>query len=155
MHVPSTEYQNGLAALRAVLGDGADVRAAVAFVTRGGVARLEEALAGLSDVSLEITARGLDVTEPEALLDLRERLGAEVSVVIGKHARAFHPKLWLVESGGKLAVLSGSGNLTGSGMTTNDEQFEVLMLDAASDAAAAHVDRLETITRHALPLGGW
>jgi HKD family nuclease len=152
MHVPSTEYQNGLAALRAVLVDGADVRAAVAFVTRGGVARLEEALAGLSDVTLEITARALDVTEPEALLDLRERLGAEVSVVIGKHARAFHPKLWLVESGGKLAVLSGSGNLTGSGMTTNDEQFEVVMLDAASDAAAAHVDRLEALTRHALPL---
>ena len=87
----------------------AHVRAAVAFVTRTGVAELSGVFAGVGGVSLEITARALDATEPEALLELRDGLGAEVMVVIGKHAKAFHPKLWLIERDDDLVVVSGSG----------------------------------------------
>lgn len=151
--VPSELYPNGLSALRSAVVAGAEVRAAVAFVTRGGVAELSEVLAGLSDVGLGITARASDATEPEALLELRDVLGADVMVVIGRHAKAFHPKLWLVErDDDELVVISGSGNLTAAGLTTNDEQFEVLHLARDGDEAAAQIDRFEQLTRNGLPL---
>jgi HKD family nuclease len=150
--VPSDTYPNGSRVLASVLASGASVRAAVAFVTARGVAELAQLLPDPGQVSLEVTARAGDATEPEALLELRDALGAHVNVVIGVHARAFHPKLWLVERDHELVVMSGSGNLTAAGLTTNDEQFEVLRLASASDEAAAQVERLERLTRNALPL---
>lgn len=152
MLVPSEAYPSGLSALQSIVIPGAHVRAAVAFVTRAGVAELSGLLDGLGNVGLEITARASDATEPEALLELRDRLGAEVMVVIGKHAKSFHPKLWLVARDDTLVVMSGSGNLTGAGLTTNDEQFELLALEQSSDEASAQVDRYEHLTRHAYPL---
>jgi hypothetical protein len=101
---------------------------------------------------LEVVARAADVTEPQALLDLRDRLDADVSLVIGRDARAFHPKLWLIEKGDALLVLAGSGNLTAAGLTTNDEQFDLIALENGSDDAVAHVDRFALLTRNALPL---
>lgn len=152
MLVPSEAYPNGLSVLESALAPGAEVRAAVAFVTCKGVAQLSAALAGVGDVALQITARAADVTEPEALLELRDGLGADVMVVIGSDAQAFHPKLWLIQRDDALVVLSGSGNLTGAGMTTNDEQFEVLRFARDSDEAAAQIDRFEHLTRNARPL---
>lgn len=152
MLVPSAACPSGLSALTSVVIGGSHVRAAVAFVTRTGVAELSAVLANVGDVTLEITARAADATEPEALVALRDGLGAEVMVVIGKHAKAFHPKLWLVEHDDDLVVVSGSGNLTGAGLTTNDEQFEVLVYARGGDEAAAQMDRFEHLTRHALPL---
>jgi hypothetical protein len=149
--VPSEELPNGRSAVRAALGDGAAIRAAVAFVTRTGVAELAELLSGFQDVTVEITARAQDVTEPEALLALRE-LGADVSIVIGRHASAFHPKLWLVGHAEETIVIAGSGNLTGGGLLTNDEQFEVIRLPTGDPLIAAHHDRLDHLTRHALAL---
>jgi len=134
------------------LARGTEVRAAVAFVTRSGVAELAQLFSEAEDVRLELTARASDVTEPEALLELRDEVGADVLVVIGRHAKAFHPKLWLIEHDDQLVVLSGSGNLTVAGLTTNDEQFEVLRLGRDSDEAAAQIDRFEHLTRNALPL---
>ena len=127
MIVPSMACSSGLSALTSMVTAGAHVRAAVAFVTRTGVAELSDVFAGVGEVNLEITARASDATEPEALLELRDGLGADVMVVIGRHAKAFHPTLWLIERDDDLVVVSGSGNLTGAGLTTNDEQFEVLV----------------------------
>ncbi len=76
----------------------------------------------------------------------------DVSVVIGQHAAAFHPKLWLLVSRDTITVLSGSGNLTEGGLTTNDEQFELLEAGVAGEAAAAHETRFVHLTRHAVPL---
>lgn len=152
MLVPSDSCPDGLSLLEAVVCPGAGIRAAVAFVTRSGVVELGRILSGSDAVTLEVTARAGDVTEPEALLELRDGLGADVLVVIGKHAPAFHPKLWLVERQDQLVVVSGSGNLTASGLRTNDEQFELLSLPRDSDAAIAQVDRFERLTRNAVPL---
>jgi hypothetical protein len=103
-------------------------------------------------VTLEITARAQDATEPEALLALRDQLGADVSVVIGRHASAFHPKLWLVGGAEETIVIAGSGNLTDGGLLTNDEQFELTRLTSGDPLIAAHHDRLDHLTRHALAL---
>lgn len=132
--------------------DDAVVRAAVAFVTGSGVQCLAGILTGSSNVSLEITARAADVTEPEALLALRNGLGADVSVVIGRHARAFHPKLWLIERSDLVIVLSGSGNLTAGGLVTNDEQFELIEYEPDDPLVEAHRERLDHLTQHAQPL---
>lgn len=79
-------------------------------------------------------------------------MGVDVSVVIGRNAAKYHPKLWLIERDGRLIVVSGSGNLTEGGLVGNDEQFEVIELEAGGDDAAAQQDRLELLTRHAQPL---
>lgn len=86
------------------------------------------------------------------MLRLAEHPNAEVSVVIGRHAKAFHPKLWLIETATELRVLAGSGNLTASGLTTNDEQFEILRFTRADNVAEEHNDRYARLTRNALPL---
>ena len=144
--VPSTTTPDGLAALSEMVGDGVLIRAAVAFVTSGGVNAVGRLLAGRTNVSLEVVARGADATDPAALLALRDAHGAAVSVVLGRDAQAFHPKLWLVESGGILHVLSGSGNLTGAGLRGNDEQFEIYSMPADGPAAEAQHERFDRLT---------
>lgn len=150
--VPSDADPNALTALQASITDNAIIRAAVAFVTGSGVQTLADILRATSDVSVEITARAADVTEPEALLALRDDLGVDVSVVIGHHARAFHPKLWLIERADAVIVLSGSGNLTEGGLVTNDEQFELIEYQHDDALVEAHGERLDQLTRHAQPL---
>lgn len=150
--VPSDAHPNALACLQASITDDAIIRAAVAFVTRSGVQRLADVLGGRSKISLEMTVRAADVTEPEALLALRNDLGADVSVVIGRHARAFHPKLWLIERTDGVVVLSGSGNLTEGGLVTNDEQFELVEYQADDPLVEVHRERLDQLTHHAQPL---
>jgi HKD family nuclease len=136
--IPSEPYPNALAALEATVADGAAVRSAVAFVTVSGVRHLASVLNRGRETSLEITARAADATEPDALLMLRDDLGADVSIVIGQHSRSFHPKLWIIDRLDKTVVLSGSGNLTGGGLVINDEQFEVIEYAADDDVRAQH-----------------
>jgi HKD family nuclease len=150
--VPSDENPSALSVLQKTIVGDAVVRAAVAFVTRSGVGLLASILEGAENVTVEVVARAANVTEPEALLALRDELGADVSVVIGRQAQAFHPKLWLIERDGGLAAISGSGNLTEGGLVTNDEQFEVVEYEAGDPKAAAQHDRFELLTRHAQPL---
>ena len=128
------------------------IRAAVAFVTDAGVNTLSRLVGRQPGVTLEIVARAADVTSPAALLALRDDLGATVSVVIGRDAAAFHPKLWMFETGDVLTVLSGSGNLTSTGLRGNDEQFELATMAADGSEAAAQAERFERLTARAIPL---
>jgi HKD family nuclease len=150
--IPSERHPYVRSALEVAIDHHASIRAAVAFVTRSGVAELASLLADIEDVSIELTARAADVTEPEALLALRDELGADVSVVIGRHARAFHPKLWLIERPDTCIVVSGSGNLTGGGLVTNDEQFELSQYRPDDPLVAVHHERIDSLTRHAQTL---
>jgi len=153
--IPSEHLPDARAALSSRAPGAQSVSAAVAFVTEAGVDHLREIFGGRT-VDLAITARASDATTPEALLKLRDELGADVSVVIGRHAPAFHPKLWLLRGPDRLSVLSGSGNLTGSGMSGNVEQFELVDVDltdpAGADQAELHEQRLDALTAHAVPL---
>lgn len=139
--VPSDGLPNGLAALRQLLTAADSVSVACAFVTNAGVDRLEDALEGHRP-QLEICARGAPITEPSALLRLRDELDATVTAVGGPRAAAYHPKLWLLRSHTTLTVLSGSGNVTGGGLTSNIEQFELLRMPRSSDEAVKHEHRL-------------
>ncbi|MEJ7876888.1 MAG: phospholipase D family protein, partial [Solirubrobacterales bacterium] len=135
--IPSDTTPDALAAMERLVDENTTIRAAVAFATDAGVDILRGLVDGRRGVTLEVVARAADVTSPAALLALRDELGAAVSVVIGRHASAFHPKLWLFETGDVLTVLSGSGNLTSTGLRGNDEQFELATMAADGPEAAA------------------
>lgn len=129
--VPSSAFETGYKALNSLLEGKRSISAAVAFVTSTGV----EALCALLTVheSVEdvlLVTRGAPITDPDALLTLRNETGASISLVTGPDARRFHPKLWLLEGEDEsLDVLSGSGNLTEGGLSQNREQFEIAHLD--------------------------
>jgi hypothetical protein len=109
--IPSDRLSCGRDAIVAMLErDPAKLRVAAAFVTVGGVETLVDVLGDWSG-ELELVARGMPITQPEALEQL-EQLDASVSAVIGQRANGFHPKLWLSEGPAAVEVLSGSGNLT-------------------------------------------
>lgn len=150
--LPSERYPDALSALDELIVDGALIRTAVAFVTEPGVRLLRGIVEQRVGVRLEVAARAADATTPEALVMLWHEVGAEVSIVLGKHASAFHPKLWLIETGEELHVLSGSGNLTSAGLRGNDEQFELYTVPAGGAAAAAQAARFDRLVTNALPL---
>jgi HKD family nuclease len=152
LFVPSSEVPDGRAALQRLIADAVSISVAVAFVTDSGVEALSQLLGPSQVVELEVCARGAPITQQSALLTLRERLGARVTVVMGEQAHGFHPKLWLVRSATQLSVMSGSGNLTFGGLVSNVEQYEILQEHVDSEAAAEHEHRFAAITSAAIPL---
>ena len=150
--IPSDATPDAFAAMERLVVDETTIRAAVAFVTAAGVELIRGLIDRRSGVTLEVVARAADVTSPDALLSLRDDLGAAVSVVIGRYASAFHPKLWLFETGDVLTALSGSGHLTSTGLRGNDEQFEVATMSADGSESAAKALRFERLTARAIPL---
>lgn len=150
--VPSESHPNGFTALRAVLQGARSVSAAIAFVTETGVEQLARLLDETGSPEVEIVARAGGVTSPDALLTLRDKLDVDVSVVIGREASRFHPKLWLARSTEHLSVLSGSGNLTQAGLLENDEQFDLSRLPIDSEGALRQTERFEQLTARAVRL---
>ncbi len=150
--IPSDRLSCGRDAIVAMLErDPARLRVAVAFVTVGGVETLVDVLADWSG-ELELVARGMPITQPEALERL-EQQGASVSAVIGQRAKGFHPKLWLSEGPAAVDVLSGSGNLTEGGLIGNDEQFELLSFSPNDETEIAEQRRrLETLFTFGVPI---
>jgi hypothetical protein len=145
-------WASGEAALKDSLDGATDVWAAVAFVTQGGVNVLHKILKDLPGPPppIEIVARAAPVTEPAALIRLRKELQVQVSVVSGTRAQRYHPKLWLIDAGDELRVLSGSGNLTEGGLNGNDEQFEVWSVNG--EEAEVQRRRFAMLTKDAEPL---
>lgn len=150
--VPGDRWQHGLGVLSELLPDAQSVSAAVAFVTESGVRALKSVLPARGGPELEIVVRAGGVTTPEAVLSLRDDLGASVALVIGQGASAFHPKLWLIRLPDCTAVVSGSGNLTEGGLRENVEQFEVLYVERYSEAAEEHERRFDLIAAGAFSL---
>lgn len=150
--VPSTRAPTALALVHEQLGEAVSVSVAVAFVTNSGVDLLAAELAKRAPVGLEVCARGAPITEQAALLRLRDDLGANVTLAVGRASARFHPKLWLVRSETTLSVLSGSGNLTRGGLLDNVEQFEFRRFPIDSDVADQHERRYEELVAGAVPL---
>jgi hypothetical protein len=144
--VPSQHWPSGLAALEAAVAGARSLSVAVAFVTEGGVAKLAGVLEPLGELDLEVVARAGGVTTPDALQALRDRLGAQVSVAIGRDSMRFHPKLWLARSESELRALSGSGNLTSGGLEENVEQFELTKMPLKSEEAIKQEERFVELT---------
>jgi HKD family nuclease len=149
--VPSQRWESASAALQDLMAGVDSASIAVAFVSDAGVAILCDLMARFGVEDVELVARGAPITDPKALERAHDELGVKVSVITGGEALSFHPKLWLLRAGNEMRVLSGSGNLTAGGMSTNREQFEVVAIDAP-DRIEAQVVRYEELTDGALPL---
>lgn len=150
--VPGADFANADEALGHLARPGCVVHVASAFVTAGGAGRLIEHFGGVAS-SISLAARAAEVTDPDALLWLQQE-GVSVSIVIGKGASRFHPKLFLVDdpAAGELSVLSGSGNLTGGGLSSNTEQFELVTFTRSSARATEQFERFTALTSAAFPL---
>ena len=125
--VPSSDWETGFEALDRLLKEKLTVSAAIAFVSRAGAEALCTVLDRHGSIEeVHVVTRGAPITDPDALLMLKEKVGASISLVAGPEADLFHPKLYLLEAeDGTLDVLSGSGNLTKGGLSDNREQFEI------------------------------
>lgn len=151
--IPSSGWETGFEALDRLLEGKSSVSAAVAFVSHAGA----ESLCSLLDRhrSIEevyIVVRGAPITDPDALLLLKEEVDASISLITGPEAVLFHPKLWLLEGeDGTLDVLSGSGNLTNGGLSNNREQFEIVRVTDGQEAQAQW-DRFAALTEGAMTL---
>jgi hypothetical protein len=150
--VPGGRWTSGRKALAQLLEGATSVRAAVAFVSDEGVKTFGKLLKeqAPSTPHVEIVARGAPITDPHALRKLRDRYGVKVSVVAGGDAGRFHPKLWLIDTGDALHVLSGSGNLTAGGLEGNAEQFEAWT--AGADERKEQIERFAKLTGGAILL---
>lgn len=150
--VPSPEWDDGLTALDRAMEGKRAISAAVAFVSRSGVSILAKLLKRHPQIEeIEVVARGAPITDPDALLMLRDDLGASVSVVTGADAQAFHPKLWLLLGDDAMHVVSGSGNLTDGGLAGNREQFEIFKIDD-EEGVEEQWKRFQALTRGAIAL---
>ena len=154
--VPSRETLDALTAFRAMLPGASWLHGAVAFVSQRGVDLLAGVLEELGTPTLKVVVRGAPITDPQAVLELDDRLGAEVRVVLGERAPGFHPKLWISQTEEATWVLSGSGNLTAGGLRDNDEQFELLRFSRTQPGAraqgSAHMTRWNRFYEGGLPL---
>jgi hypothetical protein len=150
--VPSPSSATVFEALDHLLGEKRSVSVAVAFVTRSGAESLRVLLERHPNIEdVHLVTRGAPITDPDALLLLKEDAGVSVSVVTGPEALGFHPKLWLLEGGDeRLHVVSGSGNLTDGGLSRNREQFEVLTV--TGEKVDAHWRRFAVLTEGAITL---
>ncbi len=122
---------------------------ASAFVTAGGIDHLRQWR--LPDKTRLIARAGHGRTDPYAIACAVDELGIDVRLVAGPAAETFHPKLYLVHKPDRLHVLTGSGNLTGSGLTTNVEQFEWLTVPRGKEDRA-QITRFGVFWKRGLPL---
>jgi HKD family nuclease len=134
--------------IAATLVDGltTDLRVAVAYMTYKGVATLMPEFEGNAagrwgSISKQaITTFDFGMTEPEALVSLRDNHGFEVRIsrpsVLDlpglRPISAFHPKLYWADSPEEARVMVGSANLTDRALTTNTE---AVFLAAIHDGA--------------------
>lgn len=128
--IPGSRFRDAGAALEAMLEDATVMRIAVAFVSETGIASLATLLERVGRPrTVEVVTRATHTapgTTAEHLRSIETTLGAETRAFVGAAARAFHPKTFLVRTPLANLTLSGSGNLTLGGLSTNAEQFELL-----------------------------
>lgn len=131
---------------RALLADGAapggftNLDAAVAYATSSGVKALTDTIGGDWDAWRKRWLVGIDWCRSEPLaLDQLAKLrrsqvrihdGARLIGVPGCVPRIpFHPKTYILKSATTIAVVSGSGNLSGNGLRRGHEVGSLLYVD--------------------------
>ena len=118
---------------------------AIAYATPGGVREILPILRAVEDRRLRWLV-GIDWcrSHPQALLQLSELPASDVRIHDGEYVvtrRActprisYHPKTWILRGADELAVIVGSGNLSGNGLTKGYEHGSLLMVRHPSSQA--------------------
>lgn len=119
-----------------------EVKIAVAFVSRRGLATIEPAIQTVLDgggYAEFLIGLDMQTTEPEALRRLYELSCNTANVNVYCYAALspaaiYHPKLYLIRSGNDVTSIVGSSNLTEGGLRKNYEVNAVITGDIHSDA---------------------
>jgi HKD family nuclease len=151
-----------LGILTSLIEQSTDIRIAVAFASRQGVALIRDAV----DTALQFHASvefllGLDMqtTEPAAVRELYELSRNVDNVSLYCFATLtrgtiYHPKMYLLRGGTSTAVIVGSSNLTKGGLTGNVEVNVVLEgtnLDEPISDAYVSYNRLKFMPDRVVP----
>lgn len=125
------------------LPDIQSVLVSVAFVTEGGVAKIEAQLIPHAARTTVFAGIRNDATSHQGLVRLHGIVGHLYTVDTGSRTVLFHPKLYLVRGTERARLVIGSANLTVAGLNNNIEAGMLLDFDLADAADKALIDNIE------------
>jgi HKD family nuclease len=125
------------------LSDIQSVLVSVAFVTEGGVEKIETHLIPHAARATVFAGVRNDTTSYQGLVRLHGIVSQLYTVDTGTRARIFHPKLYLVRGTERARLVIGSANLTLAGLNNNIEAGVLLDVDLADPADKALIDNIE------------
>jgi len=121
------------------------VLVSVAYVTQGGVEKIEGQLSQHAARATVFAGVRNDTTSYQGLVRLHG-IGSQLYTVdTGSRAIIFHPKLYLVRGTKRARLVIGSANLTLAGLNNNIEAGMMLDVDLADPADKALIDNIERL----------
>jgi hypothetical protein len=127
------------------LPDVQRVLVSVAFVTDGGVGKIEANLIPHAACATVFAGIRNDTTSYQGLARLHGIISHLHTVDTGSRAIIFHPKLCLARAPERARLLIGSANLTVAGLNNNIEAGVLLDFDLALAADKALIDNIEEL----------
>jgi HKD family nuclease len=121
------------------------VLVSVAFVTEGGVAKIEPQMIPHASRATVFAGIRNDSTTYQGLVRLHGIVGQLYAVDTGSRTLIFHPKLYLVRGSKRARLVVGSANLTLAGLNNNIEAGMLLDFDLADVDDKALIDNIETL----------
>jgi HKD family nuclease len=127
------------------LPDVQTVLVSVAFVSEGGVERIEGHLVRHAACATVFAGIRNGATSYQGLIRLHRAVNDLYSVDTGSRTLIFHPKLYLVRGREHARLIIGSANLTLAGLNNNIEAGMLLDFDLADAADKAEIDKIEML----------
>jgi HKD family nuclease len=121
------------------------VLVSVAYVTEGGVEKIEAQLIPHATHATVFAGIRNDTTSYQALVRLHGIVGQLYTVDTGSRTQIFHPKLYVVRGTERARLVIGSANLTLAGLHRNIEAGMLLDFDLADAADKALIDNIERL----------
>jgi HKD family nuclease len=127
------------------LPDVQKVLISVAFVSEGGVERIEEHVAQHAASATVFAGIRNDATSYQGLVRLHRVVDELYTVDTGSRTLIFHPKLYLVRAKEHARLMIGSANLTLAGLNNNIEAGMLLGFDLNEAVDKAEIDEIERL----------
>lgn len=127
------------------LPDIQKVLISVAFVSEGGVERIEAHVAQHAACATVFAGVRNDATSYQGLVRLHRIVHELYTVDTGSRTLIFHPKLYLVRGREHARLMIGSANLTLAGLNNNIEAGMLLDFDLKEAVDKAEVDEIERL----------
>lgn len=120
-----------LAAIQNVLAipDPLEIFFSVAFMRRGGLLQIREALEPVAGVTTIIAGIRNGITSAQGLVTALDFGCTTLAVDTGSRNVIFHPKLYFARNATTARIVLGSANLTIGGLNSNIEASVTMMLD--------------------------
>ena len=127
------------------LPDVQTVLVSVAFVSEGGVERIETHLIPHAACATAFAGIRNGTTSYQGLARLHRVVRELYTVDTGSRTLIFHPKLYLVRGSARARLIIGSANLTLAGLNNNIEAGMLLDFDLTDEADKAEIDKIEKL----------